>query len=279
MQNCTESELLQQYIQPYFQNNRPFVTVGSRLQINGVDCKVVACHPPAGVVIQNTQIRAIGKYLSALNHVTRLHILPTKASVMSLPQREQDQLDPAALFSKYIRPYFGNESRHVNTGDTFMSQGLQFKVIAATPDNGTVDNNTEIFTDGPHLSDIKKIHVLPIYESLPNNEKHITAAESFQRYLAPFFLGRMQYVNKNDTLEVDIVQYKVIGIQPDSGIVTLETEIFSVGEPLRAEDIRRAQEGGGRTSGQADGAAGHGLRSWWRRPWRSVATCSSCLCS
>lgn len=248
LMNCTEHELLQQYTQPYFQLNRPYLHVNSRLQINHTDFKVVACHPPAGIVTPSTNIRAMGRYLKALQHVTKLQVLPSKASVQSLPQSEQSQLTPEVLFQRYIRPYFnstiqsGGDTHHCSVGDTFMSNGLQFKVVAATPDNGTVDSDTEIFTDGEYLDDIKKIHVLPIYESLPNNEKSITAQQSFDRYIAPYFLGRMQYVSRNEILNIDGVQYIVKGITPDHGIVTLESEIYCEGQPLHSEDVRRQQE-------------------------------------
>jgi hypothetical protein len=46
-----------------------------------------------------------------------------------------------------------------------MSKGIQFKVIGAAPTNGIVDRSTEIYTDGGWLPDLKKVHILPIFES------------------------------------------------------------------------------------------------------------------
>jgi hypothetical protein len=183
----------------------------------------------------------MGKPLNAMQQVTRLHVLPTKESINALPPNERN-LDPTTLFTQYVRPYFSEDSKHVQLGDTIMSRGLQFKVVACTPSDGIVGNQSEIFTDGAPLPDILKIHILPIYESLPNNEKNIKPEETFERYLAPYFLGRMQHVSKNDKIEIDGVQFKVIGIDPPEGVVTLDTEIFATGSPLKAEDLRRQQE-------------------------------------
>ena len=89
---------------------------------------------------------------------------------------------------------------------------------------------------------MSRVHVLPIYESLPNNEKDITAEQILRRYLQPHFLGRFQLVNKNDQLDIDGVTFRVQACEPDKGIVTSSTEIYAEGEPLRADDIRRQQE-------------------------------------
>ena len=89
---------------------------------------------------------------------------------------------------------------------------------------------------------MSRVHVLPIYESLPNNEKEISAEQILRRYLQPYFLGRFQLVNKNDQLDIDGVTFRVQACEPDKGIVTSATEIYAEGEPLRADDIRRQQE-------------------------------------
>ena len=90
--------------------------------------------------------------------------------------------------------------------------------------------------------DVVRVHVLPVYESLPNNEKELSAEQLLRRYLQPYFLGRFQLVSKNDQLDIDGVTFRVQACEPDKGIVTSATEIYAEGEPLRAEDIRRQQE-------------------------------------
>jgi hypothetical protein len=104
---------------------------------------------------------------------------------------------PQARFQEYIRPYFDAEPpRHLMLGSTFISNGVQFSTIACEPSNGVVDNNTEIFMEGDPLSDLAKLHLLPIYESLPNREKTIQPPELFDKYLQPYFAGRMCLVKK-----------------------------------------------------------------------------------
>ena len=94
---------------------------------------------------------------------------------------------------------------------------------------------------GHPIADVSRVHVLPIYESLPNNEKELSAEQLLRRYLQPYFLGRFQLVNKNDQLDIDGVTFRVQACEPDKGIVTSATEIYAEGEPLRADDIRRQQ--------------------------------------
>src|SRR5688572_12617638 len=52
----------------------------------------------------------------------------------------------------------------------------------------------EFVWDGNPLKDIARIHLLPIYETLPNRDKQLTGKERYDKYLEPFFLGRFQLV-------------------------------------------------------------------------------------
>jgi len=241
--HATESELMSSIITPSLRANRYLVENGSRLQLNSVDFKVVGIFPPVGVIDNSTIVRVIGRPLHALNIITKLHILPTKLSLT--PELKLDSND---IFNDFLRPFFavdgGGAHRHVAVGDTFVSRGVQFKVLACTPPDGVVDQSTEIFTDGTPLDDLEKIHLLPIYESLPNNEKNITSQTLFSKYLGPYFRGRFQNVSKGDKLEIDGVDFKVLAAEPQgtSGVVALTTEFFSEGAPIRAEDMKRQQE-------------------------------------
>jgi len=234
----SEDYLLKNYLKPFFASQQMFVSPGARFQIQDVDFRVVAASPPAGVVTNNTQIRCNGDAPSALQKIVKLHVLPTQASVQRLPE---GKCEAKTLFADHIRPYFASQDRHVCQGETFVSNGLQFKVIAAVPANGVVDRSTEIFTDGEPLVDLAKVHLLPIYETLPNREKNITPAEAFDKYLKPYFAGRYQLIGRGDEVEIDGVTFKVLAAEPERGIVVNTTTIFSNGEPVRADELKRQQ--------------------------------------
>ena len=95
---------------------------------------------------------------------------------------------------------------------------------------------------GVAIADVARVHVLPIYESLPNNEKELPAEAILRRYLQPYFLGRFQLVAVHDQLDIDGVTFRVQACSPEKGIVTSATEIFAEGKPIRADDLRREQE-------------------------------------
>jgi hypothetical protein len=241
LKHPTEEELLEKYLKPYF-NNFPNkattpISAGLRFQINSVDFKVVACHPPVGTVTSSTLLRSMDKPLHALANINKLHVLPCAAAV------NERKLDAATIFTDYVKPYFATEPpRHIQQGDVFMSNGVQFKILAAFPSDGAVNNATEIFTDGAPIVDVTKLHILPIYESLPNNEKNITPQQSFEKYLAPYFSGRFQFVQKNDKVAIDGVDFKILACEGESGVVTLKTLLYADGSPLRADEIKRQQE-------------------------------------
>ena len=246
----TEGQLLSQFVTPYFTSRMGlYITAGQRYQIHEVDFKITACFPPAGQLTSSTVIRCMcPPPLHALTELKRLHVLPT---VASLPPG--GPIPSQVLFHEYLKPYFIPSSSssssssappqlHLSVGDTFISKGLQFKVIACVPSDGVVTTSCDIFVEGEPLRDVQKVAILPIYESLPNNEKQITAEQILEKYLHPFFSGRFQTIGKNDTLDIDGVTFKVTACDPDRGLVTMATQIYSEGEPLRADDLRRQQE-------------------------------------
>ena len=256
----TEQHLLSQYLTPYFAAHAgTFLTAGQRFQIREVDFKVVATFPPAGLLTPTTRIRCMYPPLHALTELKRLHVLPTAAS---LPTGSAGPPSSQVLFHEHLKPYFvpANHTapsssssssssssapppqHHLSVGDTFMSRGLQFKVIACVPSDGIVTTSCDIFVEGEPLLDVQRIAILPIYESLPNNEKSITPEQVLERYLHPHFSGRFQLVGRGDALDIDGVTFKVTACEPERGLVTMATEIFTQGEPLRAEELRRQQE-------------------------------------
>lgn len=231
--------LLQEVLVPHFRDpaNSVIVQPGDRMQIRGIDFKVVACHPPTGLITPETRIRCMDPPLHALNTLRKIHVLPTAASLSWRRERP----DSKQLFMDYLRPFFSSATRHLMLGETFMANGVQFKVIACVPSDGVVDRETEIFTEGEPLPDLERVHILPIYETLPNREKNITPEERFVRYLEPYFSGRSQILAKDDELIIDGVTWRVVAAEPEKGIVTNNTQIYAEGSPIRAEDLRQAQ--------------------------------------
>jgi len=244
-----DQSLLDNFLTPYFRENHPYAKVGKRFQIREVDWKVTACHPPYGKINENTKIRCMSSPLSVLQNISQLHILPTKVSIDSVIRREkkegktEDTIDPKELFTKYVKPYFSTDSgdhepRHIALGDLFMSGGIQFKVMAAEPSNGLVTKVCQIHTQGEPLVDIKRIHILPIYETLPNPDKTITEQKMMEKYLKPFFIGTHQFVKKGVDLHIDGVEFKIVAVEPESGLVTQNTEIYNNGTPISYDDIK-----------------------------------------
>lgn len=234
-----EELLLRDVLVPHFRDtaNRTSVQAGSRLQIREIDFKVIACQPPVGVVTGDTRLRCMDPPLHSLSNLKKLHVLPTAASL----SWRRDRPDSKQLFTDYLKPYFSTAPRHLMLGETFMSKGVQFKVIACVPADGVVDGTTEIFTEGEPLADMERVHLLPIYETLPNREKNITPDERFQRYLEPYFTGRNQVLSRDEEIVIDGVTWKVIAAEPEKAIVTNDTKIFAEGSPIRAEELRQSQ--------------------------------------
>ena len=58
---------------------------------------------------------------------------------------------------------------------------------------------------------MRRIHLLPVYNSLPNRDKNIGEVELIRRYLEPYFLGTCRYVRcgmKYSTYEINVVVHK-----------------------------------------------------------------------
>lgn len=192
----TEADLIERYLKPYFADKTMFLQVGSRLQIKEVDFKVTACLPAKGICSSDTQLvvasagtRGVGStrsFFSALQQLTRVHILPTQASVKG------KRLLPAArssIYRTHVQPYFLHENIHLHLGAQFFVDGIEFRVVASEPNNGVVAETTEVFTEGDPLPDLTTLHLLPFIETLPNREKNLTEEQLFERYFDPYFMG------------------------------------------------------------------------------------------
>jgi len=232
-----DNDLVNNYIVPHLQSLRtPTVfEIGTRLQIKEVDFEVVACKPPRGIAHAATKVAVSHPPLSALREMRRIHVLPLKAS---LPPSAPNE---AKLFDNHIRPYFTQEERHIRQGQNFTSGGIQFHVRQADPIDGRVTRETNIYSSGPPIEDLKKVHILPIYESLPNSEKDIDEKATFDKYLKTYFSGRQVFLSEGLEFKIDGVDFKVVGAEPKEGVVTNETELYAGGGAIKAEDIKRQQ--------------------------------------
>jgi len=232
-----DNELTNNYVQPYLQEHKDSLTlrIGTRLQIKEVDFVVVACKPPVGVVSDDTVASVPFPPLSALREIKRMHVLPLKATLGSSVPND------AKMFEQYIKPYFTKEERHVQNGQTFTSGGIQFHIRQCEPLDGRVTRETTIYSKGDPIQDLKKVHILPIFESLPNSEKKITARAIFDKYLKGHFSGRQVFLKFDMEFKIDGVDFKVVAAEPKEGVVTNETELYAGGDPIRAEDIKQRQ--------------------------------------
>jgi hypothetical protein len=227
------------YLKPFFHSSafsmetKRMVQRGDRFQINEVDFKVVACWPPSGFVSAATEIRSAPS-LHALRPINKIHVLPTSASL------KDKKLQGQALL-QHVSPYFVDQNRHCCVGETFISQGVQFHVVAAEPSDGLVNSETVIFTEGSPIPDVRQLQLLPILESMPNADKSMTEAQRLGRFLQPFFFGKPQYVSAGQELDIFGVTFKVVSSDPTQGLVTNETSIRSIGPPLRGVDLKQQQ--------------------------------------
>jgi len=244
-----EQLLLNDYLMPYFRKKPSPAQIGTRFQIQEIDFKVTSCHPPIGTINDKTIIRCMNKPLTAIQNIVRLHALPTKVSMDSACRQlskkgdKIDRIESKELFKNYVKPYFAcnspdDEPKHIAKGELFMSRGIQFKIIAAEPWNGIVNSATQIFTEGEPLVDIERIHLLPIYETLPNSDKKITEEKVLDKYLRPYFIGQHQYVSRDEDIRIDGVDFKIMGVAPEAGLVTLNTTIHNNGSPIHADDLK-----------------------------------------
>mmetsp|Transcript_13245 Transcript_13245/g.19792 ORF Transcript_13245/g.19792 Transcript_13245/m.19792 type:complete len:485 (-) Transcript_13245:271-1725(-) len=232
-----DNELVTEYIKPYMEDQKepPQLRIGSRLQIKEIDFEVVACKPPTGIVTNSTTYCVPYPPLTALNEIKRMHVLPIKASLDTGSPNE------AKLFENNIKPFFTQEERHVRQGQTFTSNGVQFHIRQCEPEDGRVTRETTIYSRGKPIEDLKKVHMLPIFESLPNREKKIDAKTIFEKYLRPFFSGRQVFLKRDMDVKIDGVDFKVVAADPNEGIVTNGTELYAGGSPIKADEIKTRQ--------------------------------------
>jgi len=164
-------------------------------------------------------------------------VSPPVASVSS----SSSSSSSSSCSSGRMVPSFDADPRHIVEGETFVYKNVQFKVVNCLPSNGVVTSDTEVYTDGAALPDMEKAEILPIYESLPNNQKNWNGSQIFDHYLQPYMQGHFHLISANEMLTIDGVEFKVVACEPIGGIITVQTLIYNDRPPLRTEDLRRQQ--------------------------------------
>eukprot|EP00474_Spongospora_subterranea_P009464 CRZ09922.1 hypothetical protein [Spongospora subterranea] len=228
--------LLAKYILPYFvQHPDKVICQGDTLQINGVDWKVALCYPPSGTVSVETSMEVDNAPIATSQELIRFTVTACLETVP--PGQQTDQ----AVLESLLMPYFTSEERIVCEEDFFVVSGVQFKVTRCQPASGRVTSSTRLFVESRPAPDIAKMHVLPVYESLPNREKNITEDEVFQKYLKGYFTASFRHISKGQEFDHKGVTFKVVGLEPESGVVTTGTHVHTSGEPLQFDEIRQQQ--------------------------------------
>lgn len=237
-EEMSESALLDNYLRPYLEQDLmgKFVSNGERLKIKGAEFLVRHVVPAPGVVNTSTSIRCIEAPVSTAQRCLRLHVLPLKASLPA-----SGRIDGGELFGRHIKPHV-TASPQVSLGETFVSNGVQLRIAAAEPNGSTVDAQTEIFAEGNPLDDLSRLRILPIYETLPNQDKSLPPTGIYDKYLAPFFDGRFKFVVKGQEISIDGVSFKIMNCEPECGIVTRNTFVDNEGVALRADELKTQQE-------------------------------------
>eukprot|EP00475_Leptophrys_vorax_P038658 TRINITY_DN68645_c0_g1_i4.p1 TRINITY_DN68645_c0_g1~~TRINITY_DN68645_c0_g1_i4.p1 ORF type:complete len:329 (-),score=73.14 TRINITY_DN68645_c0_g1_i4:1086-2072(-) len=140
-----------------------------------------------------------------------------------------------------VKPYFAQESRQVVQGEVLVFKGVQMKVMQMEPFAGIIDENTTLFTEPEALSDLEKVHLRPVFESLPNSEKNITEDLLFKKYLKGFLQGTHRILKKGETVHVEGVEFYVVDALPERGVVTFGSVIFTEGGPIDGDELRAIQ--------------------------------------
>jgi len=229
----SSSALVDKYIRPFIDTHSDLdVYPGFIFQSLGVDCKVVSCFPSVSRITGATRIVLEG-HMSISRTIRKMSI-----SAMGASEALEEHKD---LVEEVVRPYF-QEPRQAYLNQIFFIDGIQFKVIECDPLSGIVDESSVVYTSETNLPDVERVHVLPIYESLPNSEKNITEDQIFKSYLSPFLQGSFCVLEKEKKVTINGVDFYVVDMSPSYGVCTASTDFFAHGEPVTSDFVRGRQE-------------------------------------
>lgn len=243
-----EEDKLLETLRKHFAQNRAQVRRGIIfLTVDDIRFKILHCHPPAGIVTESTSFFLTGPTGSIIRLNTKriVHKLDLKPTRASLPASLRKSMKDCVSLLPEIKKYFESscyQRNHLSTGELFTtSSGIEFRVMKVEAegseqgDDGIVDPmKTLIYCSGSPLKDIQNITLLPIYETLPNQEKTFTAKQILETYIAPHTTGLSVYVHRLGELCVNGVDFAITACEPETGILTCDTTIRNEQANIRA---------------------------------------------
>jgi len=247
-----EEEQLLEILRKHFASHKEHVRRGIIFQTqDNSRFKILHCHPPAGRVLERTNLFVNGPSgaiirLNTSRIIRKLDLKPLRAS---LPPSQMKSMKNSVSLLPEITKHFREASAmsqpiHLSTGELFTtSSGIEFRVMKVESDgqepgdDGIVDLQQTIFyCSGSPIDDIENITILPIYETLPNREKNYTAQKILETYIKPHTCGLSVYVQRLWELRLNGVDFAITACNPESGVLTCNTTITNTRANIRAGD-------------------------------------------
>jgi len=226
-ENLKAEDLINRWIKLFFNTESgKIVKTGDTFQYRELEFKILSCYPPEGIVTETTEIFCSENLdteplvLKDLCNLEKIHVLPLALTTKKSPRQ---------LYNSHVKRFFSEKDEEVFAqGETFVSDGVQFRVMATAPPSGrfvgeATQNGTKIFYDVPSDSsggsypDLQTVKIVPIYESLPNQEKNLPFRAIKQKYLDPYFSGTFVYVRRDTEIDIKGVQFVVLSCEPEDG--------------------------------------------------------------
>lgn len=125
-------------------------------------------------------------------------------------QNPEDTVDTESVASLSEK----SQRRHLCVGETFVSFGIQWRVMKCVPSNGYVTKETKVIYKGKPLSDCKKVTLRPIYESVPFSHRNFTPKQYKTHYLDSWSRGASQYIGHSREGMLLSMIYVFYGLNP-----------------------------------------------------------------
>ena len=122
----------------------------------------------------------------------------------------EDAVDTEAVASLSEK----SQRRHLCIGETFVSFGIQWRVMKCVPSNGYVTKETKVIYKGKPLSVCKKVTLRPIYESVPFSHRNFTPKQYKTHYLDSWSRGASQYIGHSREGTLLSMIYVFYGLNP-----------------------------------------------------------------
>jgi len=131
--------------------------------------------------------------------------------------------------------------RHLMEEETFVSKGIEWRVMRCQPPDGYIDASSIIYCHGPPLTDCEKISVRPIFESLPNAHKNYTPRQIQREYLEPFFRGTSRFIDHSREIKIAGVDFSIRESVPSAALITCATLMDFNAAPVHSQELAEMQ--------------------------------------